>query len=593
MKKIVLCLLTGILFCACESKPKNNEELNTLFENYYQERLKFFPLEATSQGDTSLNDQLPIDISETYRKNLLGFYQKYSAALDNFSENQLNEEEKVFYSTLRFSINTEIEGLSFPKHLIPFNQFDGLPLTMAQLGSGQSAQPFKTKKDYENWLKRMDQFSAWGDSAIVNFRKGMKEGWILPKALVLKMIPQMQEIGGKKTEESIFYEPIKNLPANFSSAEKQEITAKYTKAIAEKINPTYLKLGAFLENEYLKVSRPTSGVMFMQNGKKYYDYQTYYWTTTLKTPAEIFQIGLSEVDRIKAEMEKVKTQVGFKGSLLAFFENVKKDPKLMPFKTSNEVLDAFRKIQAKIEPNLDKMFALRPKTKFEIRQTEAFREATASAEYLQGTADGSRPGVFYVPIPDPKSFNLTSGMESLFLHEAIPGHHYQVSLQQENQSIPKFMRFSWYGAYGEGWALYTESLGKELGLYTDPYQYLGALGDEMHRAIRLVVDVGMHTKGWSREEAIKYMMSNEAISEQGAVAEIERYMALPGQALSYKIGALKIRELRTIYTQSLGSAFKLADFHSEVLKNGCLPLEVLETNLQAWADKIKPSGNKK
>jgi uncharacterized protein (DUF885 family) len=258
----------------------------------------------------------------------------------------------------------------------------------------------------------------------------------------------------------------------------------------------------------------------------------------------------------------------------------------MPFKNADEVLAAFKAIQSKIDPNLKKVFNNTPKTGFEIRRTEAFREASASAEYMQGTADGSRPGVFYVPIPDATKFNLTSGMESLFLHEAIPGHHYQVSLQQENQSIPKFMRFGWYGAYGEGWALYTESLGKELGLYTDPYQYLGALGDEMHRAIRLVVDVGIHTKGWSREEALNYMLQNEAISKDGAIAEIERYMAIPGQALSYKIGALKIRELRSKYASALGVKFKLADFHDQVLKNGCLPLSVLEETLDAWANKL-------
>ncbi len=589
VKKILVIICCGLFFAGCDSKPKNNKKLDLLFENYFEERFKFFPLEATSQGDNRFNDLLPLDITDSYRNQLLIFYQKYSNELDNFAEKDLNEDQKVFYNTLRFSINSEIESLNFPKHLMPFNQFEGLPLTFAQLGSGEASQPFKTIKDYENWLKRVDQFSIWGDSAIVNFRKGIVDGWILPKSLVVKMIPQMKELSNSTVEESVFFGPIKNIPSSFSASEKQNLTEKYKKAIIEKINPTYNKLGNFLSAEYLKVSRPTSGIMFVRNGKKYYDYLTYAWTTTLKSPNEIFQTGLSEVDRIKREMEKVKTEVGFKGNLNAFFSSLKNDPKLMPFKTPDEVLEAFRTIQSKIEPNLAKMFSISPKTKFEIRRTEAFREATASAEYLQGTADGTRPGVFYVPIPDAKTFNITSGMESLFLHEAIPGHHYQVSLQQENQKNPKFMRFSWYGAYGEGWALYTESLGKELGLYTNPYQYMGALGDEMHRAIRLVVDVGMHTKGWSREEALNFMMANEAISEQGAIAEIERYMAIPGQALSYKIGALKIRELRNKYSIQLNKDFRLAEFHSEILKNGCLPLEVLEENLNAWANKIKPT----
>jgi uncharacterized protein (DUF885 family) len=309
------------------------------------------------------------------------------------------------------------------------------------------------------------------------------------------------------------------------------------------------------------------------------------WTTTNKTPEEIYQTGLAEVARIRGEMEKVKSQVGFTGTLDEFFVHLKTDQKFYPYTQASEVLDDFRKIQAKIEPHLEKMFTNTPETGFEIRQTEQFREASASAEYNPGSVDGSRPGIFYVPIPDARQFNITSGMESLFLHEAIPGHHYQVSLQQENTSLHKFQRFGWYGAYGEGWALYCESLGNELGLYTDPYQYMGALGDEIHRAIRLVVDVGLHTKGMTREQAIKYMMDNEPISEQGATAEIERYMAIPGQALSYKIGALKIRELRKKYEKQLGSDFSLSAFHDEFLKDGAMPLDVLERKMDAWAEK--------
>jgi uncharacterized protein (DUF885 family) len=282
-------------------------------------------------------------------------------------------------------------------------------------------------------------------------------------------------------------------------------------------------------------------------------------------------------------MDSVKNAVGFKGDLAAFFEYMKTDKKFMPYKTPGEVLAAFHKIHATMQPNLDKMFNHVPKTPFEIRQTEAFRAASASAEYNQGTPDGKRPGIFYVPILDATKFNTTSGMESLFLHEAIPGHHYQISLQQEDTTLPKFRRFGGQNAYVEGWALYCESLGKELGLFTDPYQYMGALGDEIHRAIRLVVDVAIHEKGMTREEAIKYMMDNEAINEQGATAEIERYMAIPGQALGYKIGALKIRELRTKYEKELGDKFKIASFHDEVLKDGSMPLDLLEKKMDEWA----------
>ena len=287
--------------------------------------------------------------------------------------------------------------------------------------------------------------------------------------------------------------------------------------------------------------------------------------------------------RIRTEIEKTKQAVGFQGDLKAFFEHMRTDKKFMPYHTPAEVLAAFETIHKKMEPALKTMFGRVPKTPFEIRQTEAFRAASASAEYFQGSEDGTRPGIFYVPILDATKFNTTSGMESLFLHEAIPGHHYQVSLQQENSQLPKFRRFGGNSAYAEGWALYTESLGKELGLYTDPYQYMGALGDEIHRAIRLVVDAGMHSKNMTREEAIKYMMDNEPISEQGAVAEIERYMAIPAQALSYKIGALKIREIRERLSNELGPKFKLSNFHDEILKDGNMPLDVMESKMNRWA----------
>lgn len=253
----------------------------------------------------------------------------------------------------------------------------------------------------------------------------------------------------------------------------------------------------------------------------------------------------------------------------------------MPYKTPEEVLAGYNEIHEKMQPQLNKLFNMTPKTAFEVRQTEAFRAASSSAEYNPGTPDGSRPGVFYAPILDATKYNYT-GMETLFLHEAIPGHHYQISLQYENEELPKFRRFLWYGAYGEGWALYTEALGKELGLYTDPYQYFGNLGDEIHRAIRLVVDVGLHSKGWTREQAIKYMVDNEAISNESAIAEIERYMAIPAQALSYKIGQLKILELRKKAESALGSDFNIGLFHDEVLKYGCLPLDVLDKIISDW-----------
>jgi uncharacterized protein (DUF885 family) len=594
MKHFLLVTLIAGSLLACQSSTKTeqtmttpaaspNKELARFFEEYYEQRLKLFPLEATQQGDNRYNDQLPNNISQEFIGKLKQFYSDNLARINTFDRITLSDEDKVAYDTFKREMEVQLEGFTFNQEYIPFQQFWGLPLTVGQLGSGESSQPFKTVKDYDDWLKRVKAFTVWSDSAIANFRKGMAANVILPRSLAVKIIPQMNDLVVTDPTKSLFYGPINKMPEDFSEADKKRLTEAYKKAIVEEIVPTYKKLGNFIKTEYVPKTRSTSGIDALPNGKELYAYLVKYWTTTDKTPEEIYQTGLQEVARIRSEMEKVKEQVGFKGTLDEFFTYLKTDKQFYPYKQPQEVIKDFNAILAKIEPNLKKMFDNTPKTPFEIRQTEKFREASASAEYNQGSADGSRPGIFYVPIPDAAKFNKTSGMESLFLHEAIPGHHYQISLQQENTNLHKFQRFSWYGAYGEGWALYCESLGKELGLYTDPYQYMGALGDEIHRAIRLVVDVALHTKGMTREQAIKYMMDNEPISEEGAIAEIERYMAIPGQALSYKIGALKIRELRQKYEKQLGDKFKLSEFHDEFLKDGGMPLEVLERKMDAWA----------
>ena len=454
---------------------------------------------------------------------------------------------------------------------------------IGQFGSGTGAQPFKTVKNYDDWLKRVTAFSVWSDTAIGNFKKGMASGIVFPKLLVEKMIPQMQSMVVTDPKKSLFYGPINLLPKDFSAVDKERLTKEYSNSILKVIVPTYKKLGDFLQNEYLVKTRNTSGFSSMPGGTEMYAYEVKLQTTTTKTPEEIYQTGLSEVARIRNIMDSIKNSVGFKGDLKAFFEFMKEDKKFMPYHEPKEVIAAFEDIHQRMKPNLKKMFLHEPITPFEIRQTEDFRAASASAEYNSGSANGKRPGIFYVPILDATKFNTTSGMESLFLHEAIPGHHYQISLSQENTQLPKFRRYGGHNAYVEGWALYCESLGKELGLYKDPYQYMGALGDEIHRAIRLVVDVAIHSKNMSREDAIKYMMDNEAISEQGATAEIERYMAIPGQALGYKTGSMKISSLRSKYENELGAKFNLAEFHNEVLKDGSLPLSVFEAKMDSWA----------
>ncbi len=580
------------MYCKKEnsSKPElKTVSIDTIAAHYYEDYLKLHPLEATAQGDNRYNDLLPINISKEQISKEINLYNQYQNELKNVDYENLPDDKKIVFDVLDYEIKDKIESFAYKPELIPFTQFDGLPLQFPLLGSGKGNQPFKTQKDYDNWLKRMDLFAVWMDSAQSNFRQGEKVGFVLPKKLVLKMIPQMrgEEIISTDMHKNIFYGPITQLPNNFSPVEKNKYAKLFQEAIKSKIIPSYIKMANFLEKEYLPKARNTDGYNSLPNGSTIYDYYVKSWTTTQKTPEEINKLGLEQVAMLRAEMEKVKTQVGFKGTLEQFLNFEKNDKKAMPYKTSKEIIDAFNGILSKITPGLKTMFNVTPKTPFEIRQTEKFREASASAEYMQGTPDGKRPGIFYIPIPDPTKFNVTSGMESLFLHEAIPGHHYQISLQQENTTLPKFMRFGWLGAYGEGWAHYCETLGPEFGLYTNPYQKLGYLSDQMLRAVRLVIDTGIHTGKMSREEAIKYFLDNVSYDEAGATAEVERYMAFPGQALSYKIGALKIRELRTKYEKSLGKKFNLASFHDEVLSQGCLPLDVLDRKMKNWSEKQK------
>lgn len=581
-------IIVSLVSCKKNDSPLTKvtpADLDSIASNYYEQYLKLHPLEATAQGDYRYNDQLPISIDNDFISGEISFFNSVQEQLKKVDYKNLSDENKTVYDVLDYTLKDKIENYAYHPEYIPFTQFDGLPLQFPLLGSGSGFQPFKTEKDYQDWLSRAEKFPKWMDAAIENFREGMKNNYVLPQKLVVKMIPQMtaEEIVSPDFEKNIFYGPVKNFPKSFSEAQKEKLTEDYKNLILQKIIPAYIKMGNFLAKEYLPKARKSDGINALPKGNEIYAFYVKSQTTTSKNPEEINKIGLEQVAMLRAEMEKVKQQVGFTGTLEEFITFVKADPKAMPYKTNKEVINAFNGILAKINPKLKTMFGVTPKTKFEIRQTEKFREATASAEYFPGTSDGKKPGIFYIPLPDPSKFNVTSGMESLFLHEAIPGHHYQVSLQQENTSLPKFMRFGWFGAYGEGWAHYCETLGPEFGLYTDPYQKMGYLSDQMLRAVRLVVDTGLHTGTMNREEAIKYFLSNISYDEAAATAEVERYMALPGQALGYKIGALRIRELRDKYQKELGAKFSLAKFHDEILNQGCLPLDVLDRKMENWA----------
>lgn len=552
-----------------------------LLEDFYDGSMALDPLKATSNGDHRFNADFPDYLSKSYKDSSIAFYKRIKKKALGFDNQYLGPNDTISKAVLLWECDIKLETLKFRGELFPLDQMWSRNFVMGQFGSGMGAQPFKTVEDYQNWLQRIDGFVVWLDSAEERMKEGASLRFVLPSSLIIKVVPQLKAMCVTNVEDHLFYSPVKNFPASFSEEEKNQLTEAYKAMLKDKLIPAFTRLHDYVSTEYLNQGRNSSGVDALPNGKKYYQVAIKKYTTTDLSAEEIHQIGLDEVARILSEMNQIKDTLNFQGSLLEFFDHVKNAKELMPFSKPEQVINHFAKIHRKMSPQLKKMFNEEPKTRFIVRQTEKFREASASAQYRKGSLKEDRPGIFYIPIPDASAYNIQRD-ESLFLHEAIPGHHYQIALTQENDSLPKFRKGLWMSAYGEGWALYTESLGKELGLFTDPYQYFGMLTAEMHRAVRLVVDTGLHSKGWTREQAIQYSLDNEPLTKAMITREVERYMANPGQALSYKIGQLKILELRGAAESALGESFDIREFHDVILKTGCIPLALLEDHVENW-----------
>jgi uncharacterized protein (DUF885 family) len=555
--------------------------LQRLFDDYFEEYLLLNPLLATSIGDPRYNDRFVVSIAPEARVAREKLARDYLARIGTVDRSQLSGQDLLSYDVFKSGREREIEGLRFPDHLIPLNQFYSTPITFAQLGSGTGLQPFKTVKDYDDFLKRIDGYVTWVDQAIVNMREGAATGYTLPHVLTERVLPQLDAHIVAKAEDSLYWGPIRNLPVDFPAADRERLTAAYRSAIETKVVPAYRKLRDYLRDDYLPKCRDSVGLAALPDGKAWYEYRVREITTTDYTPAQIHEIGLREVERIQGEMRKLMVQVGFKGDLPAFFVYLKTDPKFV-YATREDLIAGYAAIKDRVAPVLPRLFEMMPKADYEVRAVEPFREKSAAGgQYQAASEDGSRPGIFYANAYD-LSARPKWGMESLSLHEANPGHHFQISIQREQQALPKFRRFGGYTAYSEGWGLYAESLGPELGMYTDPYQYYGMLAAELWRSIRLVVDTGLHSQGWSRQQVLDYMEANSAAGEAQRVAEAERFMAIPGQALAYKLGQLKIRELRTRAEAALGPKFDVRKFHTVVLADGALPLDVLEAKVDRW-----------
>ena len=592
MRRTLLAALAVVALAApAHAAPKADEgaRFNAWLDQVWEESLVRDPISATAIGDERYNDKVVDFTTAAWRADNRRFVERQLKELKGFDRGKLAGQDRLSYDILKADLEESLEGERFPGWMQPLNQFGSMPGFLAQMGSGRSIQPFRNTKDYDDWYARLKGALPIVDGMIANMRTGLAQGVTQPRPIMEKVLPQIAAHVVDAPEQSIFWGPLKSFPDAVPAADRERLTAQYRALIADQVIPAYRKLHAFVKDEYLPKARTTTAWSALPDGKAWYAYRVKQNTTTAQTPDEIHAIGLAEVARIRAEMEAVRRQVGFEGDLHAFFKHLQTDERFF-FTDAASLLTEYRRLQQDINARLPKLFDVFPKADYEVREVEAFRaQSAAGASYMSASADGSRPGVFYV-----NTYNLKAqpkwGTETLSLHEASPGHHFQGTIAQEVQALPKFRRFgTYYVAYGEGWALYAESIGKELGLFTDPYQWFGRLNDEQLRAMRLVVDTGLHHKGWTREQAIAYMTDNSALADTDIVSEVERYIVIPGQALGYKIGQLEIGRLRAEAERELGPRFDVKEFHRVVLTDGALPMSVLGTKVREWIAARKKS----
>ena len=566
-----------------------SKKLNALADEYYDAQAKFDPVSASENGDNRYSDQVGMSIAPAVRAKQFALYRGYLTRLHTINPVALVQRDRTSYDILDYELAMALRFEQFPEHLLPINQMDALPVTLANYASGQGSQPLTTVAEYKAYLNRLAQLGPWIDQAIANMREGMRTGVVQPKAIVVSALPQFKKLAATTAEASVYYAPVTNMPKTFSAADQRDLTKAYHDTIANRLNPALARLAQFLEADYLPAARTSTGWSALPNGKEWYLARVASQTTTSLTPDQIHATGLSEVARIQGEYAKTGPKMGYTGPAAGLPTWVLSQPKYKPFKTDQEVIAVYRDLDAQLQKKLPALFSLRPKTPLDLRLEPELSRETASDHYSPPAVDGSRPGVFWSVVNDPKEYGST-GMVTLFLHEGQPGHHFHIALMQELH-LPNFRQFGGNNAFTEGWALYAETLGREMGFYDNPENYFGHLNDEMLRAVRLVVDTGMHAQGWTREQSIQYMRETLGYPESIARSETERYMAWPGQALGYKIGALKILELRHRAEAALGPKFNLPAFHAVVLGEGTLPLALLEKKVDKWIARSREGGN--
>jgi uncharacterized protein (DUF885 family) len=583
----VIAAALALASCAALRPSPPEAELEGLVEAYFDEWLALNPTTATEIGDHRFDDRLELSPTLAHETASVALESRYRTAVEAIDPAALDDDARLTRELFLYGRDMALERRRHPRRLLPISQFDGgLATDIALYGSGIGAQPFGTIADYDHWLARAGRFPRWVDAAIVAMREGMSRGIVHPRAVMAKTVPQLASLAATDVETSIFYGPVGLMSKDWPAAERDRLEAAIRTLIEQQLNPSYRRLADFIRDEYLPACRETVGWGALPGGADWYASEVRRHTTTALVPADIHAVGLAEVGRIRAGMEDVRREVGFEGTLAEFFRYVQEEPAFY-FERPADLLAGYMRLKKQIDPELPRLFAVVPKADYEVREVEAFRAASAAGgSYHGASADGTRPGIFYVNTHNLKAQPIF-GMETLSLHEAAPGHHFQVSIQQELTGLPRFRRFERNVAYVEGWALYSESLGRELGLFTDPMQWYGRLSDEMLRAMRLVVDTGLHAEGWTRERAIRYMRDNSSLAMTDIEAEVERYIVNPGQALGYKIGDLRIQALRRRAEETLGAHFDVREFHSAVLTDGALPMEVLERRIERWIGSLR------
>ncbi len=562
-----------------------HDRLYRLFQESDEANLRRNPIAAMFRGDFRYADRLGDFLTDEYFAAERAAAEADIAALNAIDRGSLNETDQLAYDVFKYQRDEDLADVQ-PDMLAltavrPVNHFSGFHTFYPVFASGRSAAPFRNVEDYENNLKRHREFVIAVDRAIGRFRQGLQSGVVETKLTIRNVIEQLDTQLRDAPEASPYFGPAQNFPEGVPEAERARLRTELAAAIRDGIFPAYRRLRDFLQNEYLPHARDGVGLSSMRGGAQLYERLIRKNTTLPMTADEVHNLGLSEVARIRSEMDAIRTRVNFRGTLAQFFEFLRTDRQFEP--ASREALrDRYYAIGRKVDERIGQYFSVLPRTRLEIREVEAFRERNeAGGSYQDGTPDGSRPGVFYYNAYDLPS-RRTYGMETLYLHEGAPGHHFQISLANENTALPNFMRFGGNTAFVEGWALYAETLWDELEMESDPYQRFGGLNDEMLRAMRLVVDSGIHSKNWTRDQAIQYMLDNSGMSRTEVVAEVERYIAIPGQALAYKVGQLTILRLRAKAERELGSRFDIREFHAQVLNTGALPMPVLERKIDTW-----------